>query len=66
MKTDSELKIEGFKVLSQYLGMVEAERFISLIQHEKFDYTKWRQDLFSNLNGREISKQAMDFQNSLK
>lgn len=56
MRTDSEIKISGFEILSKNLGMVEAERFIALIQREKFDYTKWRENLFSELSGEEISK----------
>lgn len=57
--TDTELKLKGFELLSGSLGMVELEKFISLIQLEKFDYTKWRQNLFSDLSGEEISKMAM-------
>ena len=62
MRTDTEIKIEGFEILSNTLGMVDAERFISLIQREKFDYTKWRENLFSGLSGEEISRRAMAFQ----
>ena len=46
--------------------MFEAERFITLIQREKFDYTKWRENLFDGLSGPEISKKAMEFQETLK
>jgi hypothetical protein len=42
--------------------LAEAERFIALIQREKFDYTQWRQNLFTELSGEEISRQAMAFQ----
>ena len=56
---DAEIKILGFKVLSKYLGLVEAERFVALIQREQFDYTQWRQNLFAELSGEEISRQAM-------
>ena len=58
-KADAEIKVLGFEILTQHLGLVEAERFITLIQREKFDYTRWRQDLFSGLSGEEISQQAM-------
>jgi hypothetical protein len=34
MKTDSEIKIQAFEILNQYLGMVESERFIALIQRD--------------------------------
>ena len=57
--TDTELKLKGFESLRSSLGLVELEKFISLIQLEKFDYTKWRENLFSDRSGEEISKQAM-------
>ncbi|MEJ5311066.1 MAG: hypothetical protein WHX52_14985 [Anaerolineae bacterium] len=62
IKVDAEIKVAGFEILSRYLGLVEAERFIALIQREKFDYTQWRQNLFAELSGEEISRQAMEFQ----
>jgi hypothetical protein len=62
IKVDAEIKVLGFEILSRYLGLVEAERFIALIQREKLDYTQWRQNLFAELSGEEISRQAMEFQ----
>jgi len=59
MITDTEIKSKGFQVLAQYLGNVEAERFVALIQREPFDYTKWRQDMDENLTLEEISRKAM-------
>lgn len=62
IKVDAEIKVAGFEILSRHLGLVEAERFIALIQRERFDYTLWRQNLFAELSGEEISQQAMEFQ----
>ena len=59
MMTDTEIRLKGFQVLAEYLGDVEAERFIALIQREPFDYTKWRQDLDDDLSIEEISQKAM-------
>jgi hypothetical protein len=59
MITDTEIKLKGIHLLSEYLGDVEAERFITLIQREPFDYTKWRQGLDENLSIEEISHNAM-------
>jgi hypothetical protein len=59
MITDTEIKLKGIQVLSKYLGDVEAERFIALIQREPFDYTKWRQGLDEELSIVEISRKAM-------
>jgi len=62
VKMDAEIKVLGFEILTRHLGLVEAERFIALIQRDKFDYTRWRQNLFAELSGKEISRQAMAFQ----
>jgi hypothetical protein len=59
MITDTELKINGYKILSDTLGEVDAERFISILQRDKFDYTKWQKNLWEEKNIEEISKAAM-------
>jgi len=59
MITDTEIRLKGLKILAKYLGDVEAERFIALIQREPFDYTKWRQGLDEDLSMEEISQKAM-------
>ena len=61
MRVDTEIKVLGLEILTKHLGLVEAERFVSLIQREKFDYTKWRQTLFADMSGEEISKRAMEY-----
>ena len=59
MITDTELKINGYQILSDKLGEVEAERFIALLQREKFDYTKWQKNLWKNMSVRQLSQMAM-------
>jgi hypothetical protein len=60
MITDTEIKVKGIQLLSHYLGDVEAERFVALIQREPFDYTKWRKtNLAYDLSVEEISRKAM-------
>ena len=59
MITDTEIKTKGFQILSKYLGDVEAERFVALIQREPFDYTKWREELDEEGSIEEISRKAM-------
>ena len=41
--------------------MVDAERFITLLQREKFDYTRWREALFEDLTIEELSARAMAY-----
>jgi len=62
MKTDEEIKLSAFEILNHNLGIVETAKFIALIQREKFDYTKWRENMFDGLSAEEISKQAIEFQ----
>ncbi len=64
MITDTEIRTKGLQVLAQYLGDIEAERFVALIQREPFDYTKWRQDLGEELSLEEISRRAMSLRNN--
>lgn len=59
MITDTEIRVKGLQVLAQYLGDIEMERFIALIQRESFDYTKWRQNIDDNEDIENISKKAM-------
>ena len=59
MITDTEIRFKGLRILAKYLGDVEAERFIALIQREPFDYTKWRQGLDEDLSIEDISNKAM-------
>ena len=65
MKTDTLIRNEGMEILVENLGMVEAERFIMLIQREPFDYTKWQENLFKNMTIEEISKKAMEYRKNL-
>ena len=61
MKPDTILRNEGMEILSKSLGLVEAERFVMLIQKEKFDYTKWQENLFENMSVEEISREAAEY-----
>jgi len=55
---------EGMEILAKHLGMVEAERFIMLIQKEPFDYTKWQENLFENMTVEEISRRSAEYRKS--
>ena len=59
MKTDTEIKLQGMEALIQSLGEVEAERFISLMGREPFDYTRWQRTLWASKTVDELSQQAM-------
>jgi hypothetical protein len=59
MYKEMELRSEGMKALIDSLGNVEAERFISLIIREPFDYTEWQRGLFNDMTVKELSRLAM-------
>lgn len=58
MKTDLEIRYAGMKALRDSLGLVESERFITLILREPFDYTKWRQNLWKDKSVDELFLEA--------
>ncbi len=59
IKPDSVLRSEGMSILLEKLGKVDAERFISLLIKEPFDYTKWQSDLMQGMSVKELSSKAM-------
>lgn len=58
MRTDTQIKIEAFQALAQRLNPVEVERFVVILNRERFDYTKWRKNLFENMSIEELSAAA--------
>ena len=44
----------GMEILSQRMGIVDAERFIFLVKTEGFDYTKWQREYFDGKTKEEM------------
>ncbi len=61
MKTDVAIKQEGLEALNTRLGIVDAERFIALINREKFNYTEWRKSLFADMSVEQLAEAADEF-----
>jgi hypothetical protein len=61
MKIDTEIKIEGTNALIEALGEVQAERYITLIMREKFEYMKWQKNLWAKKSIQGISESAMRY-----
>ncbi len=57
-----EIMNKGMKCLTDHMGIVEAERFISVIIRERFDYTKWQREYFDAKKPDEISREASEFE----
>jgi len=61
MIVDSEIKNTGMSVLIREMGEVEAERFITLLIREPFDYTEWQKGLWKHETVEGLSRQAMKY-----
>jgi hypothetical protein len=59
-----EIMNRGMKCLTEQMGIIEAERFISIIIREKFDYTKWQREYFDAKTPEEISREASQYEQS--
>ena len=66
MRTDTLLRCDGMKILAQHLGIVEAERFVAIIQREPFDYTEWRQHLFNNVPLEDFLENAKNYSDNFE
>jgi hypothetical protein len=60
MKADTLIRTEGMDTLIRNLGLIEAERFIMLIQKDSFDYTKWQENLYKDMTIDEIYMNAAE------
>lgn len=58
MKTDTDIRFEGIRALMQALGTVEAERFIALINRERFDYSEWRKNQWQDETVESLATRA--------
>jgi len=65
MRSDLVIKQEGFNALKEKLSVVEMERFFSLINREKFDYTKWRNNIFEDMSIEELAEKADNYSKGL-
>ncbi len=61
MKTDLELRHDGMKILRNQLGLVESERFLTLMLREPFDYTQWRRDQWNDSTVADLAEKARNF-----
>lgn len=65
MRADMMIRTEGMKALRNQLGVVDAERFITLIRRDNFDYTEWQRDLWPDKSVEEIFAAAKGFSDNM-
>ncbi len=61
MKSETVILHEGMNALREKLGLVDSEKFISLILKDTFDYTEWQKDLWKDKTLKEIHTEAESF-----
>ena len=62
MKSEITLRNEAMKILTEKLGKIDTERFISSIKKDSFDYTEWRKDLWKDKTIEEIHELAGQYE----
>ena len=55
----NELMSRGMECFPKTLGTVEAEKFVSLLLQERFDYTKWQREYFDGMAPGEFQTSAV-------
>ena len=54
--TDNELAVKCMNILMDAVGPVDAERFVSIVTNNSFDYTEWQRNLFKDMTIDEIAE----------
>ncbi len=61
MISDMEIMDRGINCLLEKLGVIETERFIAVINKERFDYTKWQRGRFDDVGSNEFNEAAVAY-----
>jgi hypothetical protein len=61
MESNTTIRAEGMKILAEKLGIVNAERFITLIKREPVNYTEWQRCLYKDVPLDTFLRDAMNF-----
>ncbi len=61
MISDMEIMDLVISCLLEKLGAVETERFIAVINRERFDYTKWQRRKFDGMDPDEFHEAAVSY-----
>ena len=61
MANSFDIMNRGMECLTEALGVVEAEQFISIVIREKFDYTIWQRQYFDAMEPGEFHQHALEY-----
>ena len=65
MRNTAVILNDGMNCLLEKLGVLETEIFISHVQREQFDYTKWQKEHYINISVHELNRKAVDYAKTL-
>ena len=65
MKSEIALRVEAMGILINGLGEIDAERFITIIKSDNFDYTEWQRNLWKDKSIDEIHQMATLFEQTV-
>ena len=57
----AKLMHRGMTCLIENMGALEAQRFISAVLREQFDYIQWRHDFFDNMTPEEFESGLLEW-----
>jgi len=60
LRSDNIVRLEAMEALITALGAIDAERFISMIKRDTFDYTEWQRKLWEGKSIEEIHTLATE------
>jgi hypothetical protein len=58
--SETQLRVEGMRLLREKLGLVDAEEFINLLLKDHFDYTQWQEKLWEGKSIENIAEMARE------
>jgi hypothetical protein len=61
MESSMTIRAAGMKILAEKLGIVNAERFITLMKREPVNYTEWQRELYKDVPLEAFLRDAMCF-----
>ena len=64
MNNTAEILDRGMQCLVGGLGSIDAEKFLSTLMREKFDYTVWQRTYFDNMQPGEFHGNAVEYAKS--
>ena len=59
--SSAEVLDRGMSCLIDGLGVIEAERFVSTLLRERFDYTEWHHERFDGMTLDELHDEAVAY-----